>query len=115
MQAQASGTENFVDKPLLKHYTLFWATFSQFCYVGAQVAIAGYFVNYVVETRIGTSHASAANFLATAQGCFAIGRFTGSFIMKFVRPRKVFLAFYVGVLAFISAACSARGNAGLGQ
>ena len=42
------------------------------------MAIATYFINYVSETRANTSNALAAQFLAIAQGCFAIGRFTGS-------------------------------------
>jgi fucose permease len=42
------------------------------------VAIAGYFINYVTEIRPGTDSALGAKFLAAAQGCFAVGRFSGS-------------------------------------
>jgi MFS transporter, FHS family, L-fucose permease len=31
--------------PLRKQYTLFLGVWSQFCYVGAQVAVAGYFIS----------------------------------------------------------------------
>lgn len=51
------------------------------------VAIAGYFINYATETRKNTSSATGAIYLAVAQGCFAIGRFSGSFLMQFVKPR----------------------------
>lgn len=54
---------------------LFLASFLN--YLNA-VAIAGYFINYVTETRGETSSALGAKFLAIAQGCFAIGRFSGS-------------------------------------
>ena len=89
-------------KPFRKQYRLFHATFAQFCYTGAQVGIAGAFINYVVESRIGsyvngvpqaTSSADAARFLAGAQGTFTLGRFIGSAIMKFVKPRWVFFVF----------------------
>lgn len=51
------------------------------------VAIASYFINYATEIRRNTSAATGAIFLAIAQGCFAIGRFSGSFLMHFIRPR----------------------------
>ena len=35
--------------PLRKQYNLFLGVWSQFWYVGAQVAIAGYFINYAQE------------------------------------------------------------------
>lgn len=53
------------------------------------VAIAGYFINYAVEVRRNTSSALGAIYLAVAQGCFAVGRFSGSFAMKFIKPRYV--------------------------
>lgn len=43
---------------------------------------------------------------------FAIGRFAGVAIMKFVRPRWVFLAFMTGCIVFIGPAITQRGNVG---
>lgn len=79
------------------------------------VGIASYFVNYVVEVRTGTTSATGANFLAGAQGCFAVGRFLGVFLMKFIKPRKVFLAYISGAIVFQAAAIGAKQNAGLGM
>lgn len=79
------------------------------------VGIASYFVNYVVEVRKGTSSAAGANFLAGAQGCFAVGRFLGVFLMKFIKPRKVFLGYFTFVIIFQAAAIGAKENAGLGM
>lgn len=100
-------------KPIWHHWSLLWAAFSQFCYVGAQVAVAGYFVNYVTEVRKGTTNAMGADFLAIAQGCFAIGRFMGAGIMKFIIPRKVLLIFFSSVILCQAMAVGFRGNAGL--
>lgn len=108
-----AGTD---DKPFIKQYRLFHATFAQFCYTGAQVAIAGYFINYVVETKYGGSinySAEAARFLAGAQGAFAIGRFAGSGLMKFVRPRYVFLVYMTMCIVFIAPSITQRGNTGM--
>jgi FHS family L-fucose permease-like MFS transporter len=43
--------------PLRKQHTLFLGVMSQFCYVGSQVAVASYFINFVKET--GRSSAEA--------------------------------------------------------
>ncbi|KAJ7581481.1 major facilitator superfamily domain-containing protein [Mycena floridula] len=101
------------EKPFSKQYKLFHAAFAQFCYTGAQVAIAGYFINYITETRGDTSASLGAKFLAIAQGCFAIGRFSGSAIMRVVKPRYVLLVYLSGVIAFCSASITQRGNTGL--
>jgi FHS family L-fucose permease-like MFS transporter len=101
------------EKPFWTQWKLFYAAFAQFSYTGAQVAIASYFINYATETRPGTSNSVAANFLAGAQGCFAIGRFSGSAIMSHVRPRKVFLVYLSLVIVFSSASITQRGNTGI--
>lgn len=41
----------------------------------------------------GHTSAAGAQLLAGAQGAFALGRFAGVAIMKFVRPRWVFLVY----------------------
>lgn len=69
MAFQAETTHANSDvKPFRKQYRLFHATFAQFCYTGSQVAIAGYFINYVTETRPNTTSITASRFLAGAQG-----------------------------------------------
>ncbi|PSN69394.1 MFS general substrate transporter [Corynespora cassiicola Philippines] len=114
MQFQAEETHAGTDtKPFRKQYRLFHATFAQFCYTGAQVGIAGAFINYVTETRGNTSSADGARFLAGAQGVFALGRFAGSALMRFVRPRWVFLVFMTMCIVFLSPSITQRGNTGM--
>ncbi|KAJ7440262.1 major facilitator superfamily domain-containing protein [Mycena latifolia] len=101
------------EKPFRKQYKVFFAAWAQFCYCGAQVAIASYFINYAVETRPGTSSSTGAKLLAGAQGCFAAGRFSGSAIMSYVRPRQVFLMYLTFVMIFCSASITQRGDTGI--
>src|SRR6266536_3539590 len=77
------------------------------------VAIAGYFINYVDEVRSNTDSALGAKFLAGAQACFAVGRFSGSFLMKFVKPRWVFGVYLTCVIIFNAASITQRQNTGL--
>ncbi|KAB2569856.1 putative l-fucose permease protein [Lasiodiplodia theobromae] len=114
MAAQVEDTHTgSSDKPFRKQYRLFHAAAAQWCYTGAQVAIATYFINYVTEKRDNTGAAAGANFLAGAQGCFAVGRFSGAILMRWVKPRWVFLAYLTGVVAFNAASIDTVGNTGL--
>jgi FHS family L-fucose permease-like MFS transporter len=114
MAFQAEETHVDADqKPFRKQYRLFHAAFAQFCYTGAQVAIASYFINYVTETRPETNSADAARFLAGAQGGFALGRFVGVFLMRYIRPRWVFLYYLTFCFVFIAPSVTQRGNTGM--
>lgn len=110
---KAAEDTEYEDKPLRKQYTLFYGVLAQFCYVGAQVAYAGYFINYVIWVRPGTSKATGSNLLAVAQGCFAIGRFTASGLLKITKPRFVLMAFMTGVVIFACLVLALKGNAAI--
>ncbi|KAK7413625.1 hypothetical protein QQX98_007488 [Neonectria punicea] len=101
------------DKPFIKQYKLFHASFAQFCYTGAQVAIASFFINYATETRDNTSDPMGSKLFAGAQAGFAVGRFLGVLLMKYIRPRWVFLVFLSMCIVFISPAITERQNAGI--
>ncbi|CAK1355836.1 unnamed protein product [Cercospora beticola] len=113
MAFQAEETHaNAAVKPFWQQYRLFHAAFAQFCYTGAQVAIASYFINYVAETT-DYNDSQAAQLLAGAQGAFTAGRFAGVFIMKYVKARWVFLAYLSLAIVFISPSIGVHGNAGI--
>ncbi|KAF2867251.1 putative L-fucose-proton symporter [Massariosphaeria phaeospora] len=107
---QSAGDTGYKDKPFRQQYTLFWGTIAQFCYVGSQVAIAGYFIHYVTEAKPSLSSADGSNLLAVAQGLFAIGRFSASLLMKWVRPRHILIVYMTGIIIFISASIGTHGN-----
>lgn len=122
------------EKPFWKQWKLFHATLAQFTYTGAQgtstvssthppsfhadrsaiVAIAGYFINYAIDTWPGTSSAKGAKLLAGAQGAFAVGRFLGSGIMKFFKPRWIFFVYLSCCVAFLAASVTQTYERGIG-
>ena len=79
-----------------------------------KVALATYFINYVLEIKPGLENYMAANYLAVAQGCFAFGRFSGSGLMKIVKPRIVFVVYYTGVVTCLAVAIGTKKNVGIG-
>jgi FHS family L-fucose permease-like MFS transporter len=96
---------------------LFHAAIAQFCSTGAQVAIAGAFINYIIETRLEANKPTpvdnAARILAGAQVIFTLGRFAGSTLMFVVKPRWVLFIFMAACMIFMASAISGRGDTGM--
>jgi len=78
--------------------------------VGAQVAVAGFFIHYVTEVKPSLTTADGSNLLAVAQALFAVGRFVASLMMKWVKPRYILLGFLTGCLIFITASIPTTGD-----
>ena len=76
------------NKPLIqqKHFVL--AVVAQFLYVAAQTGVNSFFINYAIETKDITLTEIQAGLLLGmgGMGMFAIGRFTGSLIMRALKP-----------------------------
>ena len=76
-----------------RHRHLRWAVASQFFYVGAQVCVFSFFILYAVKAA-GIDKIKAADYLGWGCGvAFMIGRFFGTFLMRYIQPNKL-LAFY---------------------
>jgi FHS family L-fucose permease-like MFS transporter len=68
-----------------------------FVYVGAEVAIGSFLVNYLAEPSIaGMPESEAAHYVAYFWGGAMIGRFIGAYVMRFVDDGKA-LAFNAGI------------------
>ncbi|QNL50585.1 L-fucose:H+ symporter permease [Olivibacter sp. SDN3] len=73
------------------HFT--WAVISQFFYVGAQVGVGSFFIRYAnYVANMGEKNA-AYLFGSVAMVGFMLGRFSGTFLMKYVKPASL-LAVY---------------------
>lgn len=108
---QCADLTGYVEKPLRKQYKLFLGVAAQFCYVGAQVAIASQFIRYSEETA-NLTEAQASDRYAIAQALFAIGRFAAAGAFMFIKPRLVLATFMAGIIIFLAAAIGVHGEAG---
>lgn len=79
----------------LKHKHLSWAVAAQFFYVGAQVSVFSLFILYAVESA-SIDQVTAADYLGACGIAFLIGRFSGTFFMKYIKPEKL-LALYAAI------------------
>lgn len=80
-------------KHALKHAHLKQAVIAQFFYVGAQVCVFSFFILFGIKSA-GIDKITAADYLGWGCGMsFMVGRFAGTFFMRFIQPAKL-LALY---------------------
>ncbi len=84
-----------------RHRHLRWAVIAQFVYVGAQVCVSSFFINAAVRAAEITQK-EAAVYLGLGYGlAFMVGRFAGTFLMKYVAPNRL-LALYAAINVALS-------------
>lgn len=81
----------------LKVPRLFRGVIGIFCYVGAEVAIGSFMVNYFQECIPGISEQNAAGYVTYYWGGAMIGRFVGSYLLTRMRPGLL-----LGIMASIN-------------
>lgn len=72
----------------LKFINLRWGILAQFFYVGAQVCVLSFFVRFVVVSA-NIDEKAAAVYAGFAGLAFMLGRFVGTFFMKYVSSKKL--------------------------
>lgn len=77
---------------ILKQKNLVLGVIAQFFYVGAQVCISSFFIRFLGKTS-GIDEKSAAIYLSVALLLFMIGRFVGTYLMRFVAPYKLLIVY----------------------
>ena len=77
-----------------------WAVIAQFFYVGAQVSVLSLFILYATKSA-SLTEVQAADYLGVGGIAFLIGRFSGTFFMKYIRPEKL-LATYAAINVLLS-------------
>lgn len=95
---------------VFRHSNLAWAVIAQLFYVGAQTCVGSFFVRFskfadaIPEKR--------ATFLwgSIAMVGFMIGRFSGTFFMKYIRPAKLLGIYSLINIVLITVAVFAKGN-----
>ncbi len=89
-----------VEGSILKEKNLMLGVIAQFFYVGAQVCISSFFIRFSARVA-GMGEVSAAYYLSAALLGFMIGRFAGTFFMRFVSPSKLLALYSVIVMVLL--------------
>ncbi|KAK7996744.1 hypothetical protein PG989_004784 [Apiospora arundinis] len=99
--------------PLYKQYNMIFAFIAQFCYVGAQVTIASFFINYASESG-GFSDAEGSNMLSYALITFTVGRFAATALATVFQADFLLMVYASVAIAMNAYVASAHGAAGVG-
>lgn len=83
-----------------KHSHLTWAVIAQLFYVGAQVCVTSFFIRAAMKGG-GIDEKTAAYYFGIYGLLFMIGRFAGTFFMRFIKPEKL-LALYTLICIILS-------------
>ena len=107
IQEQEGNSESPSVLHAFKHRHLSWAVAAQFFYVGAQVCVFSFFILYATKSA-GISEMKAAQYAGFGVGmAFMIGRFVGTFFMKYIKPVNLlalysFICIVLSILAMFS-------------
>jgi FHS family L-fucose permease-like MFS transporter len=82
-------------KKLSQHKHFIWAVVAQFFNVAAQAGTWAFFINYGHEV-MGFSNLSAGRYMSIFMAMMMIGRFSGTYLMKFIAPNKLLAYFALG-------------------
>jgi FHS family L-fucose permease-like MFS transporter len=82
-----------------------------FVYVGGEVAIGSFLINYISDPRIGDiAPADATRYVALYWGGAMVGRFAGSLLLRLIDPRRLLCLFALAVLALLATTISSTGH-----
>jgi MFS transporter, FHS family, L-fucose permease len=96
--------------PLYKQYNMIFAFIAQFCYVGAQVTIASFFINYATENAT-FSASQASNMLSYALITFTVGRFIATALATVLQPDFLLMVYASCAIILNAVVCSGHGIA----
>lgn len=94
---------------VFKYSHVKWAVLGEFCYVGAQVGVGSFFVRYS-RYVVDAPEKTAADWLTYAMIGFMVGRFTGTFFMKYIKPAKLLSLYAFISLVLLTIALTTKGQ-----
>lgn len=91
----AVDAQAYAGKKLFSHSHFIWAVVAQFFNVAAQAGTWAFFINYGTDV-MGFDNAVAVKYMSIFMAMMAVGRFIGTYLMKFIAPNKLLAYFACG-------------------
>jgi FHS family L-fucose permease-like MFS transporter len=86
-----------------------WAVIAQFFYVGAQVGVGSFFIRFSKYVLNLPEKKAAFLWGSVAMMGFMVGRFTGTYLMRFVRPARLLSIYAVINICLLALAIGTKG------
>ncbi|CAE6510463.1 unnamed protein product [Rhizoctonia solani] len=113
--AELAGVDSQTNQSIFKarmQHRVWFGWIAQFVYVGAQVTIASFFINYGAEA-VGWEDAKSSNFLSYSLIMFTCGRFLGAFVLTFM-PGELLVGIWATLcMVFITCTTFVHGKGGI--
>jgi len=100
--------------PFWKQYRCIFGFVAQTAYVGAQVGVASFTVNFLVDQGIGITQSKASQLFSFCQITFTVGRFVGVAILNFIDPALLLSFYSICCTLFCICVSQLDGRAGVG-
>ena len=95
---------------VLRHSHVRWAVITQFFYVGAQVGVASFFIRFSKQVMDLPEKQAAFRWGYIAMVGFMVGRFAGTFLMKYIKPQKLLLLYAIINILLLVIALNTHGR-----
>lgn len=109
-EADAADAHTGFSFKVLRHSHVKWAVIAQLFYIGAQVGVGSFFIRFSKEVMDMPEKQAAYWWGYIAMVGFMVGRFAGTFLMKFIRPQKLLLAYALINITLLLIALNTKGN-----
>lgn len=103
-----ASTESGNTGSIFQQKNLILGVIAQFFYVGAQVCVSSFFIRFLGKTA-SISEKEAAGYLSFALLCFMLGRFLGTFLMKYIAPNRLLAVYSVFNIVLLAVAITVGG------
>lgn len=103
-------TKKLFSLAVFRHRHVLFAVIAEMCYVGAQVCVGSFFIRLSRELMNLPEKKAAAWWGFIAMVGFMVGRFAGTFMMKYIRPVKLLTAFAIINIVLLAVALSTTGR-----
>ncbi|EEY22407.1 L-fucose permease [Verticillium alfalfae VaMs.102] len=107
------SSDGQVKGSIWKQYNMWAAFFAQLCYVGAQVTIATFFINYAHENG-GFTTSKGSTMLSYALITFTVGRFVATGIATFLSSDFILVVYAVAASALTAYVSVGKGGGAVG-
>jgi MFS transporter, FHS family, L-fucose permease len=102
------GHKSFSVK-VFRHSHVTWAVIAEFFYVGAQVGVGSFFIRFSSYT-MDLPERESAYWWGFAMVGFMLGRFAGTFLMKYIKPQKLLAAYSIINILLLTVALTTSGS-----
>lgn len=95
---------------VFRHAHVKWAVIAQFFYIGAQVGVGSFFIRFSRFTMELPEKTAAMWWGYIAMVGFMVGRFVGTFLMRYIAPARLLALYSVINMALLAVSIFADGN-----